>query len=582
MKKGKKKILHPPALPPMSLSFEGTRIIKTGTWRYLTPVYLDKLAPCNEGCPAGEDIEAAMVRASQRDFGGAWEKITEENPLPRVCGRVCFHPCEGVCNRKEYDEALAIHLLERLAGDQAFLTGRTFRPPRETRKEKVAIVGSGPAGLSCAYHLATMGYRVTLYEGERELGGMLRYGIPAYRLPKDVLDQEIRNILALGIEARTGAFLGREVSWKELENYDALFLATGAWKSIPLKIPGADAKGVRSGLQVLREINQGRKMDLGQRAAIIGGGNTAIDVARSALRLGAKALILYRRSEEEMPAWGEEIQEAKEEGVEFIFLTSPVKILTERGSVRAIECLRNELGPPGPDGRRQPRPVEGSHFTLPVDSVIPCIGETSDLSFLPEALQNPGGMVAVDETGATVLRKIFAGGDLVPQPRTVAYAVGSGKRAAMAIDAMLQGKNVTEALRGARVGEKGGFSMARYRQPRPDGRPDGVVRFSDLNPAYFKPAPRQAGEKLPVATRIDGFGEVQKGLTVEAAWEEAKRCFNCGVCNQCDNCFTFCPDMAITVRADLQGYQIDLDHCKGCCICVAECPRGAISVEGKK
>jgi NADPH-dependent glutamate synthase beta subunit-like oxidoreductase len=580
--KTKKLAKKKPSLPPMSLSFEGTQAFRTGTWRYLTPVYLNKLAPCNEACPAGEDVEAAMVLAGQEDYLGAWEKITGENPLPRVCGRVCFHPCEGACNRQEFDEATSINALERFVGDHAFQSHKRFAPPQEKKNEKVAIIGSGPAGLSCAYHLASLGYRVTLFEAQPKLGGVLRYGIPSYRLPKDVLDQEIDNILALGVEAKTSSRVGAEVKWEELQKYDALFVATGAWKNMPLKVPGENAQGVISGLDFLRKINSGQTVDLGQRVAIIGGGNTAMDAARSALRLGGKPLVLYRRTKEEMPAWQEEVGETGEENIEFIFLSSPVKILAEDGKVKGLECIKNLLGPPGKDGRREPRPIEGSNFTLPVDSVIACIGETPDFSSLPEELGKSVGSLPVDDTGATCLKGVFAGGDLIAQPRTVSYAIGSGKKAAIAIDATLKGKDVAEALRGASWGEKGSHSMARYKDAGANGIAQKVVKFSDLNPAYFKRQARKAKEKLSVSRRTKDFSEVNLGLSAASALYEARRCFNCGVCNLCHNCFTFCPDLAIAARPDKQGYEINYDYCKGCCICVEECPRGAISVEVKK
>ena len=580
--KKKKLVRKKPSLPPMSISSEGTQASKTGTWRYLTPAYLDKLAPCNEACPAGEDVEAAMVLAGQEDYLEAWGKITQENPLPRVCGRVCFHPCEGSCNRKEFDEATSINALERFLGDQAFQSGKRFPSPKEKKKEKVAIIGSGPAGLSCAYHLASLGYGVTLFEAQPQLGGVLRYGIPSYRLPKEVLDQEIDNILSLGVEAKTGAPVGTEVKWEELRKFDAVFVAAGAWKNLPLKIPGEDAAGVMSGLEFLQKVNSGQAVDLGQRVAIIGGGNTAMDAARSALRLGAKPLVIYRRTREEMPAWEEEVAETAEENIEFIFLSSPVKILTEDGKVTGIECLKNLLGPPGKDGRREPRPVEGSNFSLPVDAVISAIGETPDFSFLPDELRKSAASLPVDGTGATVLRGVFAGGDIIAQPRTVSYAIGSGKKAAMAIDATLQGKNVAEALQAASLGEKGSLSMARYRKGGADGIAQEVVRFSELNPAYFKRQSRKPKEKLSHSRRTAGFSEVNLALSPASALYEAKRCFNCGVCNLCHNCFIYCPDLAISARPDKQGYDINYDYCKGCCICVEECPRGAISVEVKK
>ena len=579
--KKKKQVKKRPFLPPMSFSYEGSQASKTGTWRYLTPAYLNKLAPCNESCPAGEDVEAAMVLAGQEDYLGAWEKIIQENPLPRVCGRVCFHPCEGACNRKEFDEATSINALERFVGDQAFLSGKRFVPPKEKKKEKIAIVGSGPAGLSCAYHLASMGYGVTLFEAQPKLGGVLRYGIPSYRLPKDILDQEIDNILSLGVEAKTSVRVGKEVKWAELKKFGAVFVAAGAWKSLPLKVPGEDAKGVMSGLEFLQSVNSGQTLDPGQRVAVIGGGNTAMDAARSALRLGAKPLIIYRRTREEMPAWDEEVSETGEESIEFILLSSPVKIIQENGKVKGVECIKNTLGPAGKDGRREPRPIEGSNFTLPVDAVISAIGETPDFSFLPEELRKSTGSLPVDETGATGVKGVFAGGDIIAQPRTVSYAIGSGKKAAMAIDATLRGKNVVAGLRSARWGEKGSLSMARYKGGT-DGIAPEVIPFSALNTAYFKRQARKLKEKLPVPRRTGGFSEVNLGLSPASALYEAKRCFDCGVCNLCHNCFIYCPDLAISARPDKQGYDINYDYCKGCCICVEECPRGAISVEVKK
>jgi NADPH-dependent glutamate synthase beta subunit-like oxidoreductase len=577
----KKAVAAKNSLPPMSLSFEGSLASKTGTWRYLTPVYLNKMAPCNESCPAGEDVEGAMVLTGREDFAGAWDKIVQENPLPRVCGRVCFHPCEGGCNRKEFDEPTAINALERFVGDYAFKAGKRYAPPAEKRGEKVAVVGSGPAGLSCAYHLASLGYGVTLFEALPELGGVLRYGIPSYRLPKEILAEEVNEILSLGIEVRTNARVGKEVKWEELKKFDAVFVAGGAWKSVPLGVPGENSKGVMSGVAFLQKVNSGASVDLGQRVAVIGGGNTAMDAARSALRLGSKPVVIYRRTKDEMPAWGEEIGEAEEEGIEFIFLASPVRIVSENGKVKGIECIKNLLGPPGKDGRREPRPIDNSNFTLPADSVISAIGEAADLSFLPEQLRKGRDLIPVDETGATALKKVFAGGDMVAQPRTVSYAIGSGKKAAMAIDATLQGKDVSQALRRAKWGEKGSLSMALYKGGS-DGTPRQTVPFSDLNPAYFKRQSRGGKEKLAAARRTADFSEVAAGLSQEAALQEAARCFNCGVCNLCDNCFLFCPDLAISARPDKQGYEINYDYCKGCCICMEECPRGAISLEAKK
>ncbi|HSR14098.1 MAG TPA: NAD(P)-binding protein, partial [Thermodesulfobacteriota bacterium] len=550
-----------PSLPPMSLSFDSTLSTKTGTWRYLTPAYVNKIAPCNEGCPAGEDIESAMVLSGREDYAGAWEKIVQENPLPRVCGRVCFHPCEASCNRREFDEPAAINALERFAGDYAFRAGKRLPRPTEKKEEKIAVIGSGPAGLSCAYHLASLGYGVTLFEALPELGGMLRYGIPSYRLPKEVLSSEIEAIISLGVEARPGTRVGKDISWEEVRNFDAVYLAPGAWKSMPLGVPGEEAPGVMSGVEFLRKLNSGETPVLGERLAVIGGGNTAMDAARSALRLGARPVVIYRRTRDEMPAWGEEVSEAEEEGIDFIFLASPVKILAEGGRLSGIECVKNILGPAGKDGRRSPQPIANSNFVLPVDSVISAIGENPDLSFLPPELRDPGVSISIDGSGATRLKGVFAGGDVTEQPRTVSYAIGAGKKAAMAIDASLRGRDVAAALRQAAWGKKGSLSMAKYRMGEDSDSPGReVVSFSELNTDYFKRGKRMSGEKAPAAERTRGFSEVARGVSAETALAEAKRCFNCGVCNLCDNCFVYCPDLAIAARPDRQGYEINYDY----------------------
>ncbi len=570
------------SLPPMSISFSPSLAIKTGTWRYLTPVYINKLAPCSEACPAGEDVEAVLALAGEGRFLEAWEKIVQENPLARICGRVCFHPCETFCNRKEFDEPISINALERFLGDYAYQVGAKIPVLQERRREKIAIIGSGPAGLSCAYHLVRLGYIVTIYEAQPQLGGMLRYGIPAYRLPKEVLDQELAVILSLGIDWRTNFALGRDFTWQDLKTFDAIFLATGAWQSLSLKIPGEESAGVISGLELLKKINSGQEVFLGERVAVIGGGNTALDVARAALRLGAKPLVIYRRTKEEMPAFGEEIAEAEEEGIEFIFLASPLKIISENGKVKGLECLKNTLGPPGKDGRPEPQPMANSNFLLEVETVIPAIGEIPDFSFLPSTLARTSTSISVKETGATSLPRVFAGGDIIAQPRTVAYAIGSGKKAAIVIDATLKGRKIEEALSYARWGGKESLSMMGYLNGPKANPPQQVVRYADLNTAYFQHQSRSLKEKLPARERISNFAEVNLGLSQEKALKEAKRCFNCGVCNLCHNCYLFCPDLAISARPDKLGYEINLEYCKGCCICVAECPRGAISVEVKK
>src|SRR4030043_1088030 len=336
---------------------------KTGTWRAQRPFYEDKTPPCSAACPAGNDIVAFIQKIAQRDFEGAWNLIKEENPFPGICGRVCFHPCESKCNRRDYDEPIAIHALERFVSDFASNLSRKIEKIKGKGKEKVAIIGSGPAGMSCAYHLARLHYEVTVVESSSSAGGMLRIGIPSYRLPKEVLDREISNIEALGVEIRTGTPLGQDLKLNDLKDFQAVFIATGAHRSRGLEIPGEKGKSVFSGLDLLRKINLGKKIKLGDKMAIIGGGNTAIDVARSVIRLGKKATILYRRSKEEMPAFEDEIVEAIEEGVKKKYLVNPIHI-QQKDSLQRLECLRMGLGEKDESGRRKPVAIPDSNFFL--------------------------------------------------------------------------------------------------------------------------------------------------------------------------------------------------------------------------
>ncbi len=568
-------------MPYQSISLGSMEWNRTGSWRYLRPRFENKVPPCNEGCPAGQDIEGAMVLIGRGKYLEAWDLLKEENPLPGVCGRVCYHPCQSACNRKDFDEAVAIHVLERFVADCASKQGRGIVVNRERRKEKMAVIGSGPAGLSCAYHLARMGYGVTLFEALPVLGGMLRVGIPEYRLPKTVLEGELDQILELGVRAEMNTRLGRDFFLGDLKEYQAIFLATGNHKSKSLGIPGEETKGVISGLDFLREVSLGRKKTVSKRVAVIGGGNTAMDAARSALRLGARPVILYRRTREEMPAFPDEVGEAEEEGIEISFLTSPVRILSENGKVSALECVKNRLGPPDEDGRRRPVEMKDSHFVLPMEEVILAIGEESDLGNVPQQIGAQGKTIPIDERGATPQEGIFAGGDIVSQPHTVVHAIGSGKRAAIFMDGYARGKTWEGLLESLRIGERGNLSMKRYLQGAPKG-PLSVPRtvlLKDLNVDYFEPRKRSKAPKSSISRRMNSFEEVNLGFSEEGALEEAGRCFNCGVCNLCDNCYIFCPDAAITRSEGDDSNTVNYDYCKGCGICMEECPRDAIVME---
>jgi 2-oxoacid:acceptor oxidoreductase delta subunit (pyruvate/2-ketoisovalerate family) len=566
-------------MPMISISLGDMDWNKTGAWRTQRPFYEDKIPPCNAACPAGNDIVGFIQKITQDDFEGAWHLIKEENPFPGICGRVCFHPCESKCNRGNFDEPIAIHALERFVADfyTASLPKKIQKIPKE-REEKIAIIGSGPAGMSCAYHLAKLHYEVTVFESLPFAGGVLRMGIPSYRLPKDVLDREISNIEALGVEIRTGVSIGEEIKIEELKDYQAIFIATGAHRSRGLNIPGEKGRGTLSGLDILKRINLNGKVKMGEKVAIIGGGNTAIDVARSVIRLGKKATILYRRSKEEMPAFEDEIMEAIEEGVKIRYLVNPIRI-QQKDNMKRLECLRMELGEKDESGRRRPVPIPNSNFFIETDGVIIAAGEETEVSFLPKGMEKREGIVLTQRDGSTGIKGIFAGGDLTSNQRTVAHAIGSGKKAALAIDCYLKGKDTEEAIRQILIGD--GPSISIFRHLHPEERPMNphVVTFEELNMDYFEPSKRRRESKGLVKERIKGFGEVTSTFTESIALEEAERCFRCGTCNECENCYIFCPDASILKKGEKISHQVDYDFCKGCGICFVECPRGAISLE---
>ncbi len=567
MSDGKITIKSYKDLPPAPASLGSMSVNKTASWRNIEPYYEDKAPPCNLNCPAGTDDVEFIHLIAQGKYREGWELILRTNPFPGVCGRVCPHPCESNCNRGEYGGRVNIHMLERFLADVNFETKLKPKYLEEKKKQTVGVIGSGPAGLSCAYQLARRGYGVTVYEAYSEPGGMMRVGIPDYRLPKEVLKHEIDHILSYGVELKCNTSVGKDIAFEDIRRkHDAVFIATGFHLSRKLGAEGQELEDVIPGIEVLRRIAFKEKVELGDRILVVGGGNTAMDVARSVLRMGAQPRIVYRRSREEMPAIAEEIEDLLAEGIPIDFLTLPVKVHGDNGKILKVECVRMKLGEPDESGRRRPEPIEGSNFDIEADMVITAIGETPNLSFLDSEVQAENWGVLVDEYGRTNVPGIFAGGDTATGDGTVTHAVGHGRMTALAIDAYLKGEEpppherIQRTLRGQSTHQ---------------------VTFDELNLDYFPLLPRIEPKGLPIPERVKNFEEVYSGFSEEQALEEARRCFSCGTCPECDNCLIFCPDAAIR-RKPGGGYEINYDYCKGCGLCAAECPRNSISIKALK
>ena len=525
---------------------------KTGTWRTQRPVYVDRLPPCNAQCPAGEDIQGWLYHAEGGDYQAAWRHLTRDNPFPAIMGRVCYHSCEGACNRGKLDAAVGINAVERFLGDEALKRGWRFEPPAQDSGHHVLVVGAGPSGMSAAYHLRRRGHRVTVMEAGPQMGGMMRFGIPQYRLPRDVLQAEMQRIVDLGVEVRLNAKVSSLEQTMAEGDFDAAFLAVGAHIGKRTHIPAKDGARILDAVSVLRSMAGEDRPMLGRRVVVYGGGNTAIDVARTAKRLGAtEAIIVYRRTRERMPAHDFEVEEALQEGVMVKWL-STIKQQGEGGDLTIEKMVLDETGNPQPTGEFE---------TLQADSLVLALGQDVDLSLLDgvPGLERRDGVVQVDpQTLMTGRPGLFAGGDMVPAERNVTVAVGHGKKAARHIDAWLRGEAPAVA------------------PPR-----HAPASFERLNTWYYSDAPKTMRPQLDLARRTSSFDEVQGGLTEDNALFEARRCLSCGNCFECDNCYGVCPDNAVIKLGPGQRFAINYDYCKGCGVCAAECPCGAIDMEAE-
>lgn len=511
------------------------------------PIYLDRLPPCNSACPAGENIQEWLRLAKAGQDEAAWRELVKNNPFPAIHGRVCYHPCEGACNRVELDGSVSIHSVERYLGDLAIEKGWQFDKPRFSSGRKVLVVGAGPSGLSAAYQLAKMGHEVEIRDSSPLPGGMMRYGIPEYRLPRDVLDAEIDRLYALGVKITTEYTVKDLLADQAEGGFEAVFVAIGAHLSKRIDIPNRDASKIVDAVSFLRDVASGERPLIGRKVAIYGGGNTAMDAARVARRLGAEeSIIVYRRTEEQMPAHAEEKEGAEREGVKMNWLRTISSVDESDLTVEIMEL--DENGKARGTGRFE---------KLEADTVILALGQETDSNFLRRipGMHFDHDVVQVNpRTLMTDVPGIFAGGDAVPSDRTVTIGVGHGKRAAKQIDAYLAGREAVD-------------------RPKHD-----LASFEKLNLWYFGDARRNTQPELEPGERVTDFDEIVGGLTEEQAHTEAARCLSCGNCFECDGCLGSCPEDAIIKLGKGNRYRYDYDKCTGCATCFEQCPVGAIAM----
>jgi len=531
----------------VTLDVGSSLLNRTGSWRTERPVYVDRLPPCNEACPAGENIQAWLYHAEEGDYRAAWEELMKNNPLPAIMGRACYHPCQDMCNRAKLDSAVNIHAVERFLGDLAIREGWPVAAQPAPDGARVLVIGAGPSGLSAAYHLARMGHRVTIREAGPVPGGMMRFGIPKYRLPRDIVDAEVGRIVDMGVTLELGTRVDDIPAALSAEGFDACFAAIGAHLAKKVDIPAPDALKILDAVSFLHGMETaGAPLQLGRRVVVYGGGNTAVDVARTVKRLGAEPVIVYRRTREQMPAHDFEIDEALEEGVVVNWLRT-IKEADEH-ALKIEKMALDENGWPQPTGEFE---------TIEADTVVLALGQNVDqriLTNLEGVELNRDGVVEVGSNMMTAYPGVFAGGDMVPSERTVTVAVGHGKKAARNIDAYLRGAPYAPA-------------------PKHE-----VASFEKLNTWYYTDAEQTVQPMLDDIRRRTSFDEVVAGLDESNALFEARRCLSCGNCFECDNCYGICPDNAITKLGPGRRFEFKYDYCKGCAMCATECPCGAITM----
>ena len=547
----------------------GARGFSSGASREMSPLrpkHVEKKPPCHVTCPSGNRIREFVTRIAQAErlkkpldqaFEEAWHIYTDTSPFPCVCGRVCPAPCETECNRVELEGAVNINKIERAIGDYAIEHNLPLKILNDERKpQRIAIVGAGPSGLSCAYQLARRGYGVTVFEAQEKAGGMLRYGIPGYRLPESVLDTEIQKILDVGVELKCGVKIGKDTDLTELQtSHDAVYVALGAQQGVTLGVEGEDAPNVFSGVDFLSRFHHGEKLELGKDvvAIVVGGGDTAIDAARICKRLGANVTILYRRTLNEMPAIKEEVEEAIKEGIRIEFLAAPVGFKKQNGRVVAMRAIRMELGEPDSSGRRRPVPIEGSEFEIPASAIISAVSQAPDFSGF-ESLIDGKDWIRADDEGATKVDGVWAGGD-VTELGLVTTAIGHGRRAAEAIDRKFTG-----------------------RPAEIDRRP--LIRTDKMLLDHYEKQERGVPTAIEVDQRLAALDlEVNLGFNREQAIQEAQRCMSCGYCFDCEKCWMYCQDQAI-VKPMQKGqiYSFKMSNCTGCKKCAEICPCGFIEM----